>query len=104
MSESTAVPASGDEAQEGFVEKHEKLLRFPISKIRTIMKLDSEMNSASQEAVFIVAKATELFIEAIAKETYNFTLQNRKKTVQRRDVESAIDSIEVFSFLEGCLD
>lgn len=65
MSETTTTPTStptptstAEEPPEGQAEKHEKLLRFPISKIRTIMKLDPDLNSASQEAVFIVAKAT----------------------------------------------
>ncbi|XP_022646428.1 DNA polymerase epsilon subunit 4-like [Varroa jacobsoni] len=83
---------------------NEKLLKLPFSKIRTIMKLDPDFNGASVEAVFLIAKATELFIEALAKETCNFTQQNKKKTVQKRDVDSAVDSVEAFSFLEGCLE
>lgn len=37
---------------------NEKLLQLPLSKIRTIMKLDPDFNGASQEAVFLITKAT----------------------------------------------
>lgn len=37
---------------------NEKLLKLPLSKIRTIMKLDPDFNGASLEAVFLIGKAT----------------------------------------------
>lgn len=37
---------------------NEKLLQLPFSKIRTIMRLDPDFKGATQEAVFLIAKAT----------------------------------------------
>ncbi|OQR75672.1 DNA polymerase epsilon subunit 4-like [Tropilaelaps mercedesae] len=102
--ESGLAPAEGSAEVEPQDKSNEKLLKLPLAKIRTIMKLDPDLNGASQEAVFLVAKATELFIDALAKETCNFTQQNKKKMLQKKDVESAVDSVEAFSFLEGCLE
>ncbi|XP_022206169.2 DNA polymerase epsilon subunit 4 [Nilaparvata lugens] len=78
--------------------------RLPISRIKSIMKFDEELNAASQEAVFIITKATELFIEELSKETYQFTLANKKKTLQKKDVENAFWSQEHFTFLDGCFN
>lgn len=36
----------------------ERLLRLPLTRIKTIMKMDPEVNLASQEAVATIAKAT----------------------------------------------
>lgn len=46
----------------------------------------------------------ELFIDSLAKESYKYTAQMKKKTIQKRDVESAINNIDALVFLEGMLD
>lgn len=45
-----ALPA-GDE------EQREKLLRLPLGRIKTIMKIDPEVTLVNQEAVFLTAKS-----------------------------------------------
>lgn len=82
----------------------ERLIRLPLSRIKQIMKADPDVNITSQEAVFVVAKATELFIESLARETYAFTVRNKKKTIQRRDLDAAIEATDALCFLEGTLD
>lgn len=39
-------------------EPSEKILRLPISRIKKIMKMDPDVGIASQEAVFLITKAT----------------------------------------------
>lgn len=46
----------------------------------------------------------ELFIDSLAKEAYKYTAQAKKRTVQKRDVENAIDNVDALVFLEGMLD
>ncbi|EFN66401.1 DNA polymerase epsilon subunit 4 [Camponotus floridanus] len=92
-----ALPA-GDE------EQREKLSRLPLGRIKTIIKMDPEVTLVNQEAVFLTAKSVELFIESLAKEAYKYTVQAKKRTVQKRDVESAIDNVDALVFLEGMLD
>lgn len=36
----------------------EKLTRFPLARIKTLMKMDPDLGLASQEAVFLIARAT----------------------------------------------
>ena len=46
-----------DEAAKPIVQ--EKLTRFPLSRIKTIMKLDPDTSVASQDAIFLIAKVRE---------------------------------------------
>ena len=85
-------------------EQREKLLRLPLGRIKTIIKMDPEVALVNQEAVFLTAKSVELFIDSLAKEAYKYTAQAKKRTVQKRDVESAIDNVDALVFLEGMLD
>lgn len=53
---------------------------------------------------FYCRSLQELFIDSLAKEAYKYTAQTKKKTVQKRDLESAIDNVDALVFLEGMLD
>uniref|UniRef100_A0A4W5Q5Z7 DNA polymerase epsilon subunit 4 n=1 Tax=Hucho hucho TaxID=62062 RepID=A0A4W5Q5Z7_9TELE len=81
-----------------------RLAKLPLSRIKALMKADSDVSLASQESVFIIAKATELFVEMIAKDALVYAQQGKRKTLQRKDLDNAIDAIDEFAFLEGTLD
>ncbi|GFU13217.1 DNA polymerase epsilon subunit 4 [Nephila pilipes] len=83
--------------------KMEKLVQLPLTRIKNLMKLDPDVNIASQDAVIAIAKATELFIHMLGKEAYKFTKQNKKKTVQKKDINDCITTCEALAFLEGAL-
>ncbi|XP_055916378.1 DNA polymerase epsilon subunit 4 [Eupeodes corollae] len=80
-----------------------KLLQLPLARIRNIMKLDPDLHIASNEAVFLVTRATELFVGSIAREAYHCTTQTKKKTIQRKDVDMAINTVETLVFLDGAM-
>jgi DNA polymerase epsilon subunit 4 len=46
----------------------------------------------------------ELFIESLAKEAYRYTAQGKRRTLQKKDIDSAIESADCLAFLEGVLD
>ncbi|KOX71941.1 DNA polymerase epsilon subunit 4 [Melipona quadrifasciata] len=85
-------------------EQKEKLVKLPLGRIKTIIKLDPEVTMVNQEAVFLITKSTELFIDSLVKESYKYTAQMKKKTIQKRDVESAINNVDALAFLEGMID
>ncbi|XP_064476729.1 DNA polymerase epsilon subunit 4-like [Ornithodoros turicata] len=93
-----------EKVNEVIAEKAERLTRLPLTRVKAIMKMDPELCMASQEAVFLVAKSTELFVSALAKEAYKFTQQGKKKTMQKKDVESSVEAVDAFAFLEGTLE
>ncbi|XP_015514360.1 DNA polymerase epsilon subunit 4 [Neodiprion pinetum] len=93
-----------DGVSHGDEEQKEKLLKLPLSRVKAIVKLDPDVNLITQEAVFLITKSAELFIDSLAKESYKYTAQNKKKTVQKRDVEIAIENVDGLVFLEGALE
>ncbi|XP_030372565.1 DNA polymerase epsilon subunit 4 [Scaptodrosophila lebanonensis] len=88
----------------GTTEPETKLCKLPMSRIRNLMKLDPDLQVASHEAVFAVARSVELFIESLARESYTYTAQAKKKTVQKRDVELAIAAVDCLMFLDGAIN
>lgn len=97
------VDSAQDESEQE-EEKSEKILRLPFSRVKHIMKIDPDVHLASQEAVFLITKSTELFIESLAKEAYRYTAQGKRRTLQKKDIDSAIESADCLAFLEGVLD
>ncbi|XP_042273516.1 DNA polymerase epsilon subunit 4 [Thunnus albacares] len=83
---------------------HNRLSKLPLARIKALMKTDPDVSLASQESVFIIAKATELFVEMIAKDALVYAQQGKRKTLQRKDLDNAIEAIDEFAFLEGTLD
>lgn len=80
-----------------------KLIHLPLARIKGIIKLDEDVSMISSEAVFAITKATELFIESLAKECYVHTSQSRKKTIQRKDLDTAISTVDQLIFLDGAI-
>uniref|UniRef100_A0A672RB61 DNA polymerase epsilon subunit 4-like n=1 Tax=Sinocyclocheilus grahami TaxID=75366 RepID=A0A672RB61_SINGR len=76
-----AGPTAGAQQQQ-----QHRLAKLPLSRIKTLMKADPDVSLASQESVFIIAKATELFVEMIAKDALVYAQQGKRKTLQRKDL------------------
>jgi len=93
-----------EEPKQDKTEKVEKLTKFPLARIKHLMKMDPDLNMASQESVYLVSKALEMFVESLAREAYGYTERAKKKTVAKSDVDKAIDTADCLAFLEGAMD
>uniref|UniRef100_A0A182MVC9 Transcription factor CBF/NF-Y/archaeal histone domain-containing protein n=1 Tax=Anopheles culicifacies TaxID=139723 RepID=A0A182MVC9_9DIPT len=82
----------------------ERLAVFPFARIKQIMKLDPEVGIVTAEAIFVVTKAAELFLQTLAKDSSSHTLASKKKTISKRDVNLAIDNVDALMFLEGMMN
>jgi len=102
--EKSAALNQSTEAVDGPEEQKTKLIRFPLARVKHIMKLDPDLLNAGSEAAFLVAKATELFVESLAVECFTYTQSSGRKTVTGRDFESALAGADCLAFLEGALD
>uniref|UniRef100_H2ZN87 Transcription factor CBF/NF-Y/archaeal histone domain-containing protein n=1 Tax=Ciona savignyi TaxID=51511 RepID=H2ZN87_CIOSA len=85
-------------------EKSERATKLPLARIRTLIKADPHVTIASQESVFLIAKSTELFIDSLAKNMYKITQQQKRKTMYKKDLETVIEILDEFAFLEGTTD
>ncbi|KAA0199233.1 hypothetical protein HAZT_HAZT000109 [Hyalella azteca] len=79
-------------------------LKFPLARVKKIMKADPDLHLASQDAVFLIAKATELFVEVVAESAHHHTMKANRKTISGRDVMSCIELIDALAFLDGALN
>ncbi|XP_032296831.1 DNA polymerase epsilon subunit 4 isoform X2 [Coturnix japonica] len=61
--------------------------RLPLSRVKALVKADPDVSLASHEAVFVLARAA-----------------GKRKTLQRKDLDNAIEAVDEFAFLEGTLD
>ncbi|GAB1610723.1 DNA polymerase epsilon subunit 4-like [Argonauta hians] len=82
----------------------DKLVKLPISRIRKIIKLDPDVSLASQEAMIVLSKATELFVQYVSREASNYTFQGKRKTLQRKDLDVAVERTDTLAFLDGALE
>nr|XP_008978690.3 DNA polymerase epsilon subunit 4 isoform X2 [Callithrix jacchus] len=67
-----------------------RLSRLPLARVKALVKADPDVTLAGQEAIFILARAAELFVETIAKDAYCCAQQGKRKTLQRRDLDCAV--------------
>ncbi|KNE57951.1 hypothetical protein AMAG_18359 [Allomyces macrogynus ATCC 38327] len=73
---------------------------FPHARIRKIIRADPDVNIISADAVFVVAKAAELFLEKLSWVAYETADGERRRTVQYRDLVAAVELVDEYFSLE----
>ena len=51
--------------EQAVIEKINRFVRFPLTRIKSIIKADSDVNLASHDAVVLIAKATVIVLATI---------------------------------------
>ncbi|XP_030763866.1 DNA polymerase epsilon subunit 4 [Sitophilus oryzae] len=96
--------SSNNKKENTAVSKPVKYVKLPFAKIKHIMKMDPDCVIVQQDAVFLVTKATEMFIEFLTKETNKQLTGNKRKTIMKKDVDATVESIPQLCFLDGALE
>ncbi|KAL5471351.1 hypothetical protein EMCRGX_G029458 [Ephydatia muelleri] len=94
----------GGENGSGRAARQPHVIQLPLTRVKNIIKSDPDMGLAGQEAVLLIAKATELFIGYVARQSHVHTVQAKRKTVQRRDLDACIPIHDELTFLDGALE
>ncbi|XP_060530102.1 DNA polymerase epsilon subunit 4 [Cylas formicarius] len=81
-----------------------KFVRLPLSRVRQMMKMDQDCAIVQADAIFLVTKATEMFIEFMSKEAAKQLTASKRKTIMKRDVDIAIENVPHLCFLDGALE
>ena len=76
--------------------QHDESIAFQTSKIRRIMKCDDSTNKVASDAINMVAKAAEIFVEDLI--AHSTEVGGRKK-IRIQDVHHVIHSKNVYEFL-----
>jgi len=72
-------------------------LVLPVSRIRTIMKSSPDVPNIGQDAIAAMTKATELFIQMLAKNAHKSGKQ--KKNIDYADLANMIQNKTTLEFL-----
>ena len=63
------------------------------------MKLDEDVKMISAEAPVLFAKAAEIFIAELTLRAWVHAEDNKRRTLQRNDIATAISKCDQFDFL-----
>ncbi|NXH22337.1 CHRC1 protein, partial [Bucco capensis] len=80
-----------------------RLVSLPLSRIRVIMKSSPEVSSINQDALFLTAKATELFVQYLAVYSYKHGRGKEKGALTYSDLSYTAEECETFQFLADIL-
>jgi nuclear transcription factor Y gamma len=74
-------------------------MTLPLARIKKIMKFDEDVKMISAEAPVLFAKACEMFIHELTLRAWIHTDENKRRTLQRNDIATAIARNDTFDFL-----
>jgi histone H3/H4 len=63
---------------------------FPKSRVKKIMNLDEDVKRVSSEALFLVSKSTELFLQLLAEKSAEVVIEKKRKTVKLEHMRIAV--------------
>ncbi|CAG8545282.1 12614_t:CDS:2 [Ambispora leptoticha] len=72
---------------------------LPLARIKKVMKSDQDVKMISAEAPILFSKACEIFISEITMRAWIHAEENKRRTLQRSDVASAVGRSDQFDFL-----
>ncbi|KAF2300588.1 hypothetical protein GH714_014192 [Hevea brasiliensis] len=75
------------------------MCRFPMARIKRIIKSEDPGLQLTQDVVFLVNKATEKFIEQFCEEAYGCSVRDRKNYLAYKHLSSAVSKQRRFDFL-----
>jgi len=75
--------------------------QLPLSRVKKIIALDSDVNMCSNNAAFVITLATELFIQYLAEQGHRVVKSERKprRNIQYRDLSNAVAHLDNLEFL-----
>jgi nuclear transcription factor Y gamma len=81
-------------------DRHEfKLHQLPLARIKKVMKADPEVKMISAEAPILFAKGCDIFITELTMRAWIHAEENKRRTLQRSDIASALAKSDMFDFL-----
>ncbi|EPQ67497.1 Subunit of the heme-activated glucose-repressed Hap2-3-4-5 CCAAT-binding complex [Blumeria graminis f. sp. tritici 96224] len=81
-------------------ESHDyKLHQLPLARIKKVMKADPDVKMISAEAPILFAKGCDIFITELTMRAWIHAEENKRRTLQRSDIASALNKSDMFDFL-----
>ncbi|XVE79065.1 hypothetical protein DITRI_Ditri14bG0027800 [Diplodiscus trichospermus] len=80
-------------------EEEATMCRFPMKRIKRIIKSEDSRMAISQDVVFLVNKATEKFLEKICEDGYKCSVKDRKKSLSYKHLSMVVREGKKYDFL-----
>ncbi|CAI2377373.1 unnamed protein product [Moneuplotes crassus] len=77
--------------------------KFPLTKIKKIMKEEEDIQMISAEVPVLLSKACEMFITEITHRSYFHTKRAKRKVIQRSDLAQTIASDDIYDYLQDVM-
>ena len=74
---------------------------LPLARVKKIMKRDPDVANMSKEALFLMTKCTDIFIEHLGEAAIRQAYGQKRKGVRLEDINSAIRATSSARFLEA---
>ncbi|KAI9010310.1 histone-fold-containing protein [Phycomyces nitens] len=72
---------------------------LPLARIKKVMKTDQDVKMISAEAPILFAKGCEIFIAELTRRAWVHAEENKRRTLQRSDIATAISKTDMCDFL-----
>lgn len=76
-----------------------KVHQLPLARIKKVMKADPDVKMISAEAPILFAKGCDIFITELTMRAWIHAEENKRRTLQRSDIASALAKSDMFDFL-----
>ncbi|KAJ8751424.1 hypothetical protein K2173_016630 [Erythroxylum novogranatense] len=87
------------ERDENEEEEEGTMSRFPMARIKRIIKSEDPSLQVGQDVVFLVNKATEKFLEKFCEEAYECSVRDNKKSLGYKHLSAVVSKGRRFDFL-----
>ncbi|KAG0002862.1 hypothetical protein BGZ80_003834 [Entomortierella chlamydospora] len=74
--------------------------QLPAARVKRIIKEDKDVQMVSNDAVFLISMATELFLESFTAKAFNLAKIEKRKTVYYKDLATAVTQHDSLEFLQ----
>ena len=78
--------------------------QLPLTKVKSIVKLDDNTRMISQDSVYLLTLATEEFIRMLTRDAHHSMKQCASKRLDRLHIFSSINTHPIYEFLDGAFD
>ncbi|KAI9708709.1 MAG: hypothetical protein M1828_002672 [Chrysothrix sp. TS-e1954] len=76
-----------------------KMHQLPLARIKKVMKADPDVKMISAEAPILFAKGCDIFITELSMRAWIHAEENKRRTLQRSDIATALAESDMFDFL-----
>ncbi|KAG0216495.1 hypothetical protein BGX28_000009 [Mortierella sp. GBA30] len=74
--------------------------QLPAARVKRIIKEDKDVQMVSNDAVFLISVATELFLESFTTKAFNLAKLDKRKTVSYKDLDVIPKTMTLSAALE----